>query len=1147
MYRKFTNYGKPPRHAIKLLLVMKLFIALLLLTILEASAVTGYGQNVNITEKNVPLERVLKLIRAQSGYDLMYDRDLVRGAGNVSIRVKDATIEEAMQQCLSGLPLTFNIDNRTILIRRRKIPAAENADSTLKGRVVSDKTGEGIPGATVMVKETKRMTVTNATGDFSITAPDGAVIMVSYIGYEKKEAAADGKFLVIGIKESAESMKEVVVTGYGQVLRKDLTGSIGSVKMADLQKAPVRSFEEALAGRVAGVEVSSADGRPGAAVKIVVRGNNSVTQDNSPLYVVDGFPMENPDNNAINPAEIASIEVLKDASSTAIYGARGANGVILITTKKGKEGVPVITYNGYYGIQQNTKKMALMDGYEFVKYQLERDPAIATATYLTDGKVLEDYRHIKGIDLQDEVFQVKPMQNHFLSISGGSKMTRYAISGSVLSQDGVIINSGYNRSQARVNLEQVINKNFRIGINSNFSHLKRYGTNPSAGTGAVYSSNLMYSIWGYRPVSGNPGTELMDDEVDAAVDPLGDMRFNPLFTVRNELRETTSDILLANGYGEYDLGRYFKLRVSAGVTREKVRSDIFNNSKTISGSPLTPAGKNNGVNGSVIFTERNSYLNENTLTFNKALGEIHQVNAVAGFTMQGNNSALYGAAANQVPNETLGTSGLDEGTPVSITSASSSYALASFLGRVNYSLLNRYLFTASMRADGSSKFPAGNKWGYFPSGSVAWRLSEEGFMKPIRFISNAKIRASYGVTGNNRVTDFAYLSGITLPSSIGYSFNNQPVKASVISSLGNKDLKWESTRQTNLGLDLGFFDQRITLEIDAYRKVTSNLLLNAQLPYSTGFSNAFKNIGKVQNKGLELTLNTENIKTDKFTWTSGFNISFNRNELLQLVDNQTNILTLLPWSLDYSKVPLYIAQTGQPIAMYYGYIWDGNYQYSDFDKNSTGGYTLKTGVPTYNTNRALTQPGDVKYRDVNGDGIVNSLDRTVIGNPNPDFTGGFSNNFSYHGFDLNLFFQFSVGQDVFNANRIVFEGAGRIHQNMYATYLDRWTPENQNNTYYRVNGAGPTDFGYSTRVVEDGSYMRLKTVALGYNFPQRFLKRAKINSLRVYASAQNLFTWTNYQGFDPEVSAFESALTPGFDYSAYPRARTITFGLNLSL
>jgi len=1147
MYKEFTNYGKPLGYAMKFLLVMKLFITLFLSTILQVSAATSYAQNISINERNVPLERILKLIRAQSGYDFMYNKDLVQSAGRINLNVKNASVEQAMQKCLSGLPLGFSINNRTILIKRKSVEITASSDTTLKGSVIDDKTGEGIPGATVRIKGTPFAVITNGEGGFNIKGPKNATIVVSYVGYEQKEVIAGTAPLLIRMRASSESMKEVVVTGYGEVLRRDLTGSIASVKMSDLQKAPVRSFEEALAGRVSGVEVSSSDGQPGAAVKIVVRGNNSVTQDNSPLYVVDGFPMENPDNNALNPAEIASIEILKDASSTAIYGARGANGVILITTKKGKEGTAVITYNGYYGIQQNIRKMKLMDGYEFVKYQLERDPAVAGAAYLIDGKVLEDYRNIKGTDLQDEVFKVRPMQNHFMSISGGSKLTRYAISGSVLNQDGVIVNSGYDRYQGRLNLEQVVSKNFKVGLTTNFSHLKKFGTSPATGTGAVFSSNLMYSIWGYRPVSGNTGTELLEDEVDDVVNPLGDLRFNPLFTVKNELRETTSDILLANGYGEYAFGKYLKLKVSGGITREKIRLDVFNNTRTAAGSPLTQAGKNNGVNGSVNFVERNSYLNENTLTFSKTVNKVHSINALVGFTLQGNNSATYGSAANQVPNEALGTAGLDEGTPVSVTSGSSLYTLASFLGRINYSYLNKYLFTASMRADGSSKFSDGNKWGYFPSGSVAWRINQEDFMKSLGFISNAKIRASYGVTGNNRVSDFAYLSGITLPSSIGYSYNNQPVKAAILSTLGNKRLKWESTRQTDLGLDLGFFGQRMTLEVDVYRKITSNLLLNAQLPNSTGFSNAFKNIGKVQNQGLEFTLNTENFKNDNFTWSSSFNISFNKNKLLQLAENQSNILTLLPWNLDYSKVPLYIAEIGRPIARYYGYIWDGNYQYSDFDQNSAGDYVLKASVPTYNTNRALTKPGDIKYRDYNGDGLVNASDRTIIGDPNPDFTGGFSNNFTYKGFDLNVFFQYAVGQDIFNANRIIFEGAGRIHQNMFASYLDRWTPENQNNTYYRVGGSGPTDFGYSTRVVEDGSYVRLKTVALGYNIPLRLAKKIKLSAVRIYASAQNLYTWTKYKGFDPEVSAFDSALTPGFDYSVYPRARTITFGLNLSL
>ncbi len=1145
MFKKITGKGKRLRHALKFPLFMKFALGLLVSVALQAATGPGYAQNITISEKNAPLEKILKLIRTQSGYDFMYDKDLISKAGKVDLQVKNVTVQQAMQQCLAGLPLSFYIDDRMIIIRKKEAPEQQRADSTITGTVVDEKTGEKVIGASVTVKGSGARAVTDANGNFRIAATKGAVIVVSYIGYEKKEAAVNGPEIVVRISSTTESMREVVVTGYGEVRRRDLTGSISSVKMAEFHKAPVRTFEEALAGRVAGVQVSSVDGQPGADMKVVIRGNNSVTQDNSPLYVVDGFPMENPDNNAINPAEIVSIEVLKDASATAIYGARGANGVVMITTRKGREGPPVITYNGYYGIQQNIRRMELMDPYEFVKYQVERDSAQANPVYLANGKSIEDYRNIPGLDLQDEIFKVRPMQNHFISISGGTKTTKYSISGSYLNQDGVIINTGYDRFQGRMNIESAINSNFKVGVNANLSHMDKFGTVPSAGRGTVASTNLMYSVWGYRPVTG--GASLIDEEIDDVVDGLADMRFNPLYSVRNEHRKTISDITMVNAYAEYMFGKYVTLRVTGGMTKEKIKTEAFNNSKTAQGSPLTQSGKNYGVSGSVNFVERSSYLNENTLTFNKELNRFHRLNAVAGFTVQTNKSSLGGYAANMVPNEALGIAGLREGTPVTVNSGASSSALASFLGRVNYTFRDKYLLTASFRADGSSRFSDGNKWSFFPSGSVAWRINEEPFMKPLEFISNAKLRVSYGATGNNRVSDFAYLSAVTLPAATAYSFNNQPVKAAILSELGTKSLKWESTRQTNIGLDLGFFNQRLTLEVDAYKKVTSDLLLDAKVPTSIGFTNAFKNIGEVQNSGVELTLNGDILDKTAFKWNAGFNISFNRNKVLQLAEGQQELLSILLWNLDFSKVPLYIAEVGAPIAQYYGYIWEGNYQYSDFNETSPGVYMLKDGVATYHTNRATTQPGFIKYKDLNGDGKVNTDDRTVIGDPNPDYTGGFTNNFSWKGFDLNIFFQFAVGQEIFNANRIIFEGGGRMHQNMFATYKDRWTPENQNNTYFRTNGQGPADFGYSSRVVEDGSYLRLKTMSLGYNFPVNIIRRAKLSSLRLYVSAQNLLTWTRYKGFDPEVSAFDSALTPGFDYSVYPRARTITFGLNMTL
>ncbi len=1022
---------------------------------------------------------------------------------------------------------------------------------SITGHVISSDKKAALSAVSVEVKGTSNGVTTDNKGNYRINVfGPNPVLVFSHIGYALQEVIIDSRSVInVTLASNNTKLDEVVVVGYGQVKRKDLTGSVGSVNMGDLEKAPVKSFEDALAGRVAGVTASADDGQPGAPVNIVIRGNNSLTQDNSPLYVVDGFPLEDPDNNAINPEEIESLEVLKEASSTAIYGARGANGVILITTKKGKVGKPVINFNSYYGFQQNNKTIPLMSPYEYVKYAEERNPLYADSTYLTDGKTLDDFRNIKGTNLQDSLLGRRPFQNYFLSLSGGSNGTRYSISGSAFNQKGIIIGSGYDRYQGRVSLDQKVNNHLNVGINTNNSNLNQYGTSPALGGNGFYYGNLLYSVWAFRPVAGkiNEAQDgLESDDADFINVLYG---FNPIKTAKNELRKKVSDIISTNAYAEYSFAKYFKLRVTGGLNKVKVRTDAFDNSQTPRGSPLTQTGKDNGVSGSVIYNEATTWLNENTLTFDKKLNAFNQLNVLAGFTMQGTNVSSYGASANHIPNEDLGTSGIDEGVPISINSTSSNYTLASFLGRVNYTFRSKYLFTASFRADGSSKFAPQNRWSYFPSGAIAWRISDENFMKQINFISNAKVRVSYGSTGNNRVPDYAYLSRISIPASGGYSYDNVPVNASTITTLGNVNLKWETTTQSDIGLDLGVLQERISLVADVYKKVTSNLLLNASVPGSIGFNTALKNIGKVQNEGLELTLNTENVKNKKFSWNSSFNISFNRNKVLALSDGETMRLTTASWNTLTTSNPLYIAQVGKPLALFYGYVWEGNYQYSDFDQNTPGVYTLKKGVPSYPVTASTPiQPGFIKYKDLNGDGVINTQDATTIGNPNPDFTGGFSNDFRYKNFDLNVFFDFSVGGDVFNANRIIFEGGGYNNgQNMYATYANRWTPDNQNNIYFASNGGGPNSMLYSTRVIEDGSYLKLKTVQLGYNFSSAIIKRIKLSNLRIYVSAQNLYTWTKYQGFDPEVSKFgSSALQPAFDYSVYPYATTVTFGLNVS-
>lgn len=1113
---------------------MKITVIILIAGLMQVSA-AGYSQKVSLSLKNASLSTVLSDIKKQTGYNFLFTTEMLKKSHLIDIEVKNLQLTDVLNKCFENQPLTFLIEEKTVILKEKR-GWSQIVPVEIKGKVTDIK-GEPLAGVSIRLKGSNTYTLTNGEGNYSIKIPEGkGILVLTYIGFTTRELDINGKqVLNVSLLEMSTKLNEVVVIGYGEVSRRDLTGAVGSVSVEDLQKAPVRSFEEALAGRVAGVQVSSQDGQPGSTVDIVIRGANSVSQSNSPLYVIDGFPLEDPDNNMINPSDIASIEILKDASATAIYGARGANGVVIITTKGGVDGKAIISYDGYYGTQEIIQRMELMSPYEFIKALQQRSSSTANSMYFTGGKTIEDYKDAVGFDWQDRIFETAPMQNHNLAIRGGNKQTKYSLSGSIFDQEGVLINSGYKRYQTRLRLDQQVNDNFKLSANINYSGLMNYGNNP----GGNYNAALLYQAMAYRPISGNPSVNLEELEFDEEIeDQINNTRFNPVLSAQNELRERINNTLLANGYGEYSF-RNFKLRVSGGFSKDVRKNNTFNNSKTRSGSPRFPGAATNGVNGGVLYSEISNYVNENTLTWSKKVGK-HSFTALGGFTMQGRKASSFGGSAIQIPNDNLGVSGLDEGVPNAITSTSTSSNLASFLGRFNYNYKSKYLLTASFRADGSSKFYTGNKWGYFPSAAASWRFSQEDFMKPLSFISDAKLRASTGITGNNRVSDFAYMSTIDMSATTAYPFNNQPSPAAALGELRNLDLLWESTLQSDLGLDLSFLKDKITLSVDAYSKTTNDLLLYANLPTSLGYSRSFKNIGKVGNKGLELSIYSMNLKTKNFSWSTNFNIALNRNKVKELAENEEVLLSSVSWHSQFNQLSPYMAKIGMPIGMFYGLIWEGNYQLEDFDGN-----LLKSTIPTNGDNRADIRPGDIKYRDITGDGVVNFDDYTIIGNPNPKHFGGLSNNFTYKGFDLNVFFQWSYGNDILNANRYIFEGRGGVIQNYFASYVNRWSVDNPTNEHFRVGGSGPA--AYSSKVVEDGSYLRLKTVQLGYNFNPKLIKSLKLSVVRLYASAQNLYTWTSYTGFDPEVSARASALTPGFDFSAYPRARTITFGLNVTL
>ncbi len=1041
-------------------------------------------------------------------------------------------------------------------------------EQTVIGKVV-DTDGQPLVGVTVSVKGTTRGTTTDKNGQFKVNVPnENSFLVFSFIGYKKYETRV-GKQTTINVSlaedNTALAEVQVISTGYGSVSKKDHTGATGSVKMADFEKAPVRSFDEALAGRLAGVQVTSPDGQPGANADIVIRGAGTLTGSPSPLFVIDGFIQESANYNSLNPSDIESIEVLKDASATAIYGARGANGVIIVTTKRGKSEKTTITYNGSVGMQQIAKKMSLLNAYEFVRLQSEINPTFAAANYFTDGKTLESYRDIKGIDWQDKMYNDAPFQNHALSLAGKSGKTSYLLSGNFTDQSGLIVNSGFNRYQGRFALDQQVNSKLKIGITSNYGVTTSYGNivstqTVSGNSGSVNDQNfnLIYNIWSFRPVSGTMSeAELENITEDLSSTNSDQDRFNPYVQATNELNQTQSVAFSSNGYMDYQLNKYFKLRITGGITSTSDEQLRFYNSNTKTGSPLTFRGSTNGPNGSVVNAGTFNYQNENLLFYDRKIGKVHTIGLLTGFTIQKNTSKRRSFSALQVPNETLGINGLDEGTPFLVGSSSSLNTMMSYLMRVNYSYKSKYSLTASMRADGSSKFRPENQWGYFPSGAVAWRFGEEAFMKKFRnVLSEGKLRASYGITGNNRVSDFATYASITTPFNSRYAFNNSAIIGSAPATIENPDLTWETSSMLDVGLELGFVNNRINLELDYYKKKTYDLLLNSTISSTTGFSSMTRNVGDVMNEGLEFTLNSLNIKKKNFSWSTNFNISFNRNRVLRLSSNENSMLSSVSGSFsgNLSGYNSHIAAIGGPVAQFYGFVSDGLYRMSDFYVSQNGSntlYTLKDGVPYYGT-RSTIQPGDVKLKDLNGDGIINANDNTVIGSPFPVHLGGFSNAFTYKGFDLNVFFQWSFGNDVMNANNIMMLGNTTgddrgLGMNMFAAYADHWTLTSQDAEYPRVKAGAFGLRAYASRFVEDGSFIRLKTISFGYNVPAKLLKKANITALRLYTSAQNIKTWTNYTGPDPEVSTKNaSALTSGFDFSPYPRAKVVVFGLNLT-
>jgi len=993
-------------------------------------------------------------------------------------------------------------------------------NSSLSGTVIDSKTKETLIGAIVHIQGTTHEVSTDKNGTFSFVTGQKFpyTLTVSFIGYEKATVVVNESPVTISLQESFNQLNDVIVVGYGTQKKADLTGSIASISESEFKKTPVTSLDNGLRGRASGVQVTSTSNQPGGGTSIRIRGSNSVNTGSEPLYVIDGFPIYN-DNNTfssgvisgpktnalalINPNDIVSIEVLKDASATAIYGSRGANGVVLVTTKKGQAGADKIEFNSYAGVQRVAKTIPVLNATDFAKLVNE---ANGKAIY-TDQQIAS---FGEGTNWQDEIFRDAPVQNYQLGVSGGDQKTKYALSLNYFDQQGIVINSGFKRYSARFNFEKKVTEQLTFGSTVTTSRTGGNqvlsATGGGEGTIGVVAAALSFSP--ILPVYNASGAYTLESDRGIAMS-------NPVATAREITNESFTNRTLANVFAELKIVKGLALRSSVGA-------DLLNNKEKYYAPRTVLAGYTVQGLGRVGSLNTNSWLNENTLSYTNTLGK-HSLNALGGFTIQKNKSESIISSASGFVNDNLKADNLGSGAVINspVTNVAS-FSLLSYLGRINYSYANKYLLTLTARVDGSSKFGANNKYGFFPSGSVAWKLSEEDFIKQLDVFSALKLRGSYGKTGNQEIASYQSLAGLT---SFSYIIGDKVVKGFAPGNIPNPDLKWESTAQTDIGLDAGFFNNRLNVTVDAYYKKTTNMLLFINVPWSTGFSSALQNIGSLENKGLELALNA-NILDKAFKWNANFNIAWNKNKVLDL----GSVSQILTGEINgYLKIsdPIVI-QPGAPLGSFYGYVSNGIFQ--------NAAEVAASAQPT-------AVPGDRRYADLNGDGKIDASDRKFIGNSQPKFFGGMSHDFSYHSFDLGFSVNWVYGNEILNSTRAELD-LPTGQKNSSQRVVNRWTPTNPGNTIQRasLNRA----FLFSDALLEDGSYLRLNTVTLGYHLPSKIVKALRISNLKVYASALNLLTLTHYTGYDPESNqSGQNNILRGIDSDSYPSAKTFLLGLNV--
>lgn len=1119
--------------------VMKLTSLFGVLCVSSAFALNVNSQSlrVNIHANQKQAKEVIKQIEEQTDYLFVYNHDKVNLNNTVTIQANNETVAEVLNQMFAGTDIIYAMQGNNILLMQ-KDAVVQQSGKVVTGTIV-DPSGMPVIGANVMVKGTTNGTITDMDGKFSLEVEEGATLQISYIGYANQEIkVGNQKTLSIALKEDAEALDELVVVGYGTMKKSDLTGAVANVDQENIKNISTATIDQKLVGQIAGVQIQQVSGAPGSGTSIKIRGAGSIGAGNDPLYVVDGMPYSsgfdqnmNP-LNFISPNDIESITVLKDASSTAIYGSRGANGVIMITTKRGEFDKTDVAVSSRFGFQQVPQKGRpdMMNQYEFAEFQRERigiavrkleNRDATSADY--PSEYLPENLQGEGTDWYDLILQTALTQEHNISVNKGSKESRLNFSLGYYNQEGVLKYTGLERFSGKLTMESNIEK-IKIGASLQPTFIKQNRTNV-----ASYRDDVIAVATWANPVmkpydaNGNliPYIYSPQSKYHTAWGFV-----NPLFLLQETIQQQNDFQNLGIAFIEWNILEGLVAKSSLNTNYSS--SNYFNYTPSTVGAPNKPPTDGNGSS----YTSRGTSFNwliENTITYNKSFGEKHSLNALIGYTTQKSRSNSINLTASPYPNDLIQTINAAQDIK-SWGQSVQEWSMISYLGRVNYVYDDKYLLTATLRSDGSSRFGSEKRFATFPSVAAAWRVSEEPFLKDNNVINNLKTRLSWGKSGNNNIGNYSHLPSIYAGD---YIFGDNQVTASYV-GVSNPYLTWEESSQFDVGIDLGLFDNRLSFVLDYYYKRSINMLLSDRIPAITGFTSQTVNKGNVRNTGFELSINAVPLDNE-FHWDLNFNLSLNRNKVLSINgDDDTRIYS---GSCDglYSNVTM----VGEPIGQLLGYVFDGLYTKEDLENPDVMKY------PT-------AYEGAIKFKDLNGDGSISSpLDAAIIGNPFPDFIYGLTNNFSYKNFDCSVVINGQYGGDVVNGLRQTIDNL-QGYFNVGSEWVDRWRSADNpgDGLHYGIPVSTPS-YGHKMNSlwVEDASYLRIANLSLGYSLPNSLLKKIGfVNSCRFYVSIQNLATFTKYSGANPEgkQASNNNTLASGFDMTSYPLARTTAFGLNVS-